>query len=32
MTPNKKDDSGEIDLNLKVKQVSGPELLRKRFP
>jgi hypothetical protein len=26
------DERGEIDLNLKAKQVSGPELIRKRFP
>ena len=31
MTSNKSDDSGEVDLNLKVEQVSGPELLRKPF-
>jgi polyisoprenoid-binding protein YceI len=33
MTSNSKiDDRGEVDLNLKAKQVSGPELIRKRFP
>jgi polyisoprenoid-binding protein YceI len=26
------DEHGEIDLNLKAKQVSGPELTHKRFP
>ena len=26
------DERGEVDLNLKAKQVSGPELIRKRFP
>jgi polyisoprenoid-binding protein YceI len=25
------DDRGEVDINLKVEQVSGPELVRKRF-
>jgi polyisoprenoid-binding protein YceI len=28
----KLDERGEVDLNLKAKQVSGPELIRKRFP
>jgi polyisoprenoid-binding protein YceI len=28
---SKSDDSVEVDLNLKVEQVSGPELVRKRF-
>ena len=33
MTSNRKiDEHGEVDLNLKAKQVSGPELIRKRFP
>jgi polyisoprenoid-binding protein YceI len=33
MTSSRKiDERGEIDLNLKAKQVSGPELIRKRFP
>jgi hypothetical protein len=33
MTSSRKiDERGEIDLNLKVKQVSGPELIHKRFP
>ena len=33
MTSSRKiDERGEVDLNLKVKQVSGPELIRKRFP
>ncbi len=32
MTSSRKiDERGEVDLNLKVKQVSGPELTRKRF-
>src|ERR1700748_1596915 len=32
MTSSRKiDERGEVDLNLKVKQVSGPELIRKRF-
>lgn len=32
MTSNiRSDDSVEVDLNLKVEQVSGPELVRKRF-
>jgi len=32
MTSTKKiDEHGEIDLNLKAEQVSGPELIRKRF-
>ena len=26
------DERGEVDLNLKAEQVSGPELIRKRFP
>jgi polyisoprenoid-binding protein YceI len=33
MTSSRKiDERGEVDLNLKAKQVSGPELIRKRFP
>jgi polyisoprenoid-binding protein YceI len=33
MTSSRKiDERGEVDLNLKVKQVSGPELIHKRFP
>jgi polyisoprenoid-binding protein YceI len=33
MTSSRKiDEHGEVDLNLKAKQVSGPELIRKRFP
>ena len=33
MTSTKKiDEHGEVDLNLKAEQVSGPELIRKRFP
>ena len=32
MTSTKKiDEHGEVDLNLKAEQVSGPELIRKRF-
>ena len=32
MTSSKKSDGhGEVDLNLKAEQVSGPELIRKRF-
>jgi hypothetical protein len=32
MTTTKKiDERGEVDLNLKAEQVSGPELIRKRF-
>jgi polyisoprenoid-binding protein YceI len=32
MTGSRKiDERGEVDLNLKAKQVSGPELIRKRF-
>jgi polyisoprenoid-binding protein YceI len=31
MTRKKIDEHGEIDLNLKAEQVSGPELIRKRF-
>ena len=29
---SKSDDRGEVDINLKVEHVSGPDLLRKRFP
>jgi polyisoprenoid-binding protein YceI len=29
---SKTDETGEVDLNLKVEQVSGPELIHKRFP
>ena len=32
MTSSKIDEHGEVDLNLKAVQVSGPELLRKKFP
>ena len=32
MTSSKGDNSVEVDLNLKVEQVSGPELVRKRYP
>jgi len=33
MTSSRKiDERGEVDLNLKAKQVSGPELMHKRFP
>lgn len=32
MTGSKIDERGEVDLNLKAEQVSGPELTRKRFP
>jgi polyisoprenoid-binding protein YceI len=33
MTSSRKiDEAGEVDLNLKAKQVSGPELIHKRFP
>jgi polyisoprenoid-binding protein YceI len=33
MTSSSKiDEHGEVDLNLKAEQVSGPELIRKRFP
>jgi len=33
MTSSRKiDERGEVDLNLKTEQVSGPELIRKRFP
>jgi polyisoprenoid-binding protein YceI len=28
---NKNDDRGEVDINLKVEQVSGPQLVRQRF-
>jgi polyisoprenoid-binding protein YceI len=32
MTSSRKiDERGEVDLNLKAEQVSGPELIRKRF-
>ena len=32
MTSGRKiDERGEVDLNLKAKQMSGPELIRKRF-
>jgi polyisoprenoid-binding protein YceI len=31
MTGKKIDERGEVDLNLKAEQVSGPELIRKRF-
>ena len=31
MATGKSDNSVEVDLNLKVEQVSGPELIRKRF-
>jgi polyisoprenoid-binding protein YceI len=30
-TSSKIDEHGEVDLNLKTEQVSGPELIRKRF-
>jgi len=32
MTGSKIDEHGEVDFNLKADQVSGPELLRKKFP
>ncbi len=32
MMSTKGDNSVEVDLNLKVDQVGGPELVRKRFP
>ena len=32
MTSSKVDERGEVDLNLKAEQVSGPALIRKRFP
>jgi polyisoprenoid-binding protein YceI len=31
MTGSKMDERGEVDLYLKAEQVSGPELIRKRF-
>lgn len=31
MTSSKIDERGEVDLNLKAEQMSGPELIRKRF-
>ena len=31
MTSKKPDERGEVDLNLKAEQVSGPALIRKRF-
>jgi polyisoprenoid-binding protein YceI len=31
MTSSKVNERGEVDLNLKVEHVSGPELTRKRF-
>jgi polyisoprenoid-binding protein YceI len=32
ISSSKIDEHGEVDLNLKAEQVSGPELIRKRFP
>jgi polyisoprenoid-binding protein YceI len=32
ISSRKIDEHGEVDLNLKAKQMSGPELIRKRFP
>jgi polyisoprenoid-binding protein YceI len=31
ISSRKKDERGEVDLNLKAEQVSGPQLIRKRF-
>ena len=29
---SRSDDRGEVDINLKVERVSGPDLIRKRYP